>query len=133
MFVCVDFDGTIVDHCFPDMGEPVPGALKWLKRLNGYGVKIILFTMRSNSEMYKTALTEAVAYLESNGVVLFAVNENPAQSSWTTSPKAYAHLYIDDSAFGCPLVHPRGFKRPCVDWSKVGPQLEHICLSGRWD
>jgi hypothetical protein len=83
--------------------------------------------------MYKTALSDAVAYLESSGVVLFAVNENPAQSSWTTSPKAYAHLYIDDSAFGCPLIHPKGFKRPCVDWSKVGPQLEHICLSGRWD
>ncbi|MDR3630437.1 MAG: hypothetical protein P4L42_08875 [Desulfocapsaceae bacterium] len=133
MFVCVDFDGTIVDHCFPAMGEPVPGALKWLKRFNTYGVRIILFTMRSNSEMFKTALTEAVAYLENNGVILFAVNANPTQASWTTSPKAYAHIYIDDSAFGCPLVHPRGFKRPCVDWSKVGPQVEQICLSRSWD
>jgi len=133
MFVCVDFDGTIVDHCFPDMGKPVPGALKWLKRLNSYGVRIILFTMRSNSDMFKTALAEAVTYLEGNGVVLFAVNENPTQAGWTTSPKAYAHLYIDDSAFGCPLVHPKGFKRPCVDWNKVGPQVEHMCLSRRWD
>ena len=133
MFVCVDFDGTIVDHCFPAMGEPVPGALKWLKRFNTYGVRIILFTMRSNCEMFKTALTEAVAYLENNGVILFAVNVNPTQASWTTSPKAYAHIYIDDSAIGCPLVRPRGFKRPCVDWSKVGPQVEQICLSRSWD
>lgn len=133
MFVCVDFDGTIVDHRFPDMGEPVPGAIKWLKRLNSYGVKIILFTMRSDSEMFKTALTEAVEYLERNGVILFAVNKNPNQLSWTTSPKAYAHLYIDDSAFGCPLIHPKGFSRPCVDWNKVGPKVEHIFLSRRWD
>jgi hypothetical protein len=133
MFVCVDFDGTIVDHCFPEMGEPVPGAIKWLKRLDGYGVKIILFTMRSDSEMFKTALTEAVNYLEKNGIKLFAVNKNPNQMSWTTSPKVYAHLYIDDSAFGCPLIHPKGFKRPCVDWSKVGPQVEHLFLSRRWD
>jgi hypothetical protein len=133
MFVCVDFDGTIVDHCFPEMGKPVPGALKWLKRLNGYGVRIILFTMRSNSEMFKTALSDALEYLESNGIILFAVNENPTQLGWTSSPKAYAHLYIDDSAFGCPLTHPKGFKRPCVDWSKVGPQVEHMCLSRQWD
>ncbi len=133
MIVCVDFDGTIVDHCFPEMGEPVPGAIKWLKRLNAYGVKIILFTMRSDSDMFKTALTDAVEYLEQNGVVLFAVNKNPSQMSWTTSPKAYANLYIDDSAFGCPLIQPKGFKRPCVDWSKVGPQVEHMFLSRHWD
>lgn len=133
MIVCVDFDGTIVDHCFPEMGEPVPGAIKWLKRLNAYGVKIILFTMRSDSDMFKTALTDAVEYLEQNGVVLFAVNKNPNQTSWTTSPKAYANLYIDDSAFGCPLIQPKGFKRPCVDWSKVGPQVEHMFLSRHWD
>jgi len=105
----------------------------WLKRFNTYGIRIILFTMRSDSEMFKTALSDAVAYLEGKGVTLFAVNTNPTQASWTTSPKAYAHVYIDDSAFGCPLIHPRGFNRPCVDWSKVGPQVEQLCLSRNWD
>jgi hypothetical protein len=133
MFLCVDFDGTIVDHCFPAMGAPVPGALKWLKRYNTYGISIILFTMRSDSEMHPTALSDAVAYLEGNGVTLYAVNTNPTQATWTTSPKAYAHLYIDDAAFGCPLIQPRGFNRPCVDWDVVGPQVERLCLSGKWD
>ncbi len=131
MFICVDFDGTIVDHRFPDIGDPVPGAIKWMKRLNKYGAKLILYTMRSDSKMFKTALTDAKGYLLDNGVELYAVNNNPTQEDWTTSPKVHANIYVDDSAFGCPLIHPKGFNRPCVDWEEVGPELEHMCLSRR--
>ncbi len=131
MYICVDFDGTIVDHCFPIIGQPVPDAIKWLKRFNRLGARVILYTMRSDSKMFKTALSDAVAYLEKNGVELFAVNNNPAQKEWTNSPKVYGHLYIDDAAFGCPLIRPKGFKRPCVDWSKVGPQVEDMYMRGR--
>lgn len=131
LYVCVDFDGTIVDHSFPEIGRPVPGAIKWLKRLNKYGARLILYTMRSDCEKYTTALTDALKYLESSGVTFYSVNENPSQGDWTTSPKVYAHVYIDDSAFGCPLIRPEGFRRPCVDWSKVGPHVEHLCLRRR--
>ncbi len=131
MYICVDFDGTIVDHCFPMVGQPVPDAIKWLKILNKYGVKLILYTMRSDSDMFKTALSDALKYMEDNGVELFAVNRNPSQEEWTTSPKVYGNIYIDDAAVGCPLIHPKGFKRPCVDWSQVGPQVENICLRRR--
>ena len=129
MYICVDFDGTLVDHRYPDIGEPVPGAITWLKRLQKKGAKLILFTMRSNVSESSAYLRDAVAYLESNGIKLYGVNRNPDQLSWTVSPKAYGDVYVDDSAFGCPLVHPKGFARPCVDWKKVGPQLEHMCLS----
>lgn len=129
MIICVDFDGTIVDHCFPEIGQPVPGAVKWMKRLNKYGAKLILYTMRSDSKLFKTALTDAKKYMHDNGVALYAVNENPTQSDWTDSPKVYARIYVDDSAFGCPLIHPKGFNRPCVDWGEVGPELERMCLS----
>ncbi len=129
MVICVDFDGTIVDHQFPEIGEPVPGAIKWLKRLNSYGAKLILYTMRTDSRMFKTALSDAEKFLQDNGVELYAVNENPSQKEWTDSPKVYANVYVDDLAFGCPLIHPKGFKRPCVDWEEVGPELERMCLS----
>lgn len=131
MFICVDFDGTIVDHCFPEIGDPVPGAIKWMKRLNKYGARLILYTMRSDSKMFKTALTDARKYLQDNGVEIYAVNSNPTQKKWTTSPKVHANIYVDDLAFGCPLIHPKGFNRPCVDWEEIGPELEHICLSRR--
>jgi hypothetical protein len=60
---------------------------------------------------------------------LYGINRNPEQDAWTSSPKAYGELYIDDAAFGCPLMFPKGFARPCVDWKKVGPHVEHMLLS----
>jgi len=129
MYIGLDFDGTVVDHQYPDIGEPVPGAIKWLKRWQRSGGRIILFTMRSNSNDRGNLLRDAVQYLDKNGIRLFGVNRNPDQDEWTSSPKVYAHVYIDDSAFGCPLVQPKGFARPCVDWKNVGPQVEHMCLN----
>lgn len=131
MFIGLDFDGTVVDHRYPDIGEPVPGAIKWLKRLQRSGGRIVLFTMRSNSLETGNLLKDAVEYLEENGIRLYGVNRNPDQDEWTSSPKVYAHVYIDDSAFGCPLIQPKGFSRPCVDWKVVGPQVEHMSLNMR--
>ena len=131
MYICVDFDGTIVDHRFPDIGKPVPDAIKWLKRIHRAGGKLILYTMRSDGELMGNLLSEAADYLKSEGVELFGINNNPTQASWTSSPKVYGEIYIDDAAFGCPLIKPKGFSRPCVDWKIVGPQVEHICLNRR--
>lgn len=131
MYICVDFDGTVVDHRYPDIGQPVPGAIAWLKKLQRHGAKLILFTMRSNSPEGSFLLRDAVHYFEANGIRLYGVNRNPDQDSWTSSPKAYGDVYIDDSAFGCPLIQPKGFARPCVDWKVAGPQLEHMCLNKR--
>lgn len=129
MFICLDFDGTVVDHKFPEIGEPVPNAIKWLKRFNQQGADLILFTMRSDGKKYGPVLTNALNYLKDNGIVLYAVNENPSQSNWTNSPKAFGHFYIDDSAVGCPLIHPEGFNRPCVDWEKVGNYIDTAAVS----
>jgi trehalose-6-phosphatase len=131
MYICVDFDGTVVDHRYPDIGEPAPGAITWLKKLQRHGARLILFTMRSDRQEGRTLLRDAVQYLEDNGIKLYGVNHNPDQDDWTSSPKAYGDVYVDDSAFGCPLIKPIGFARPCVDWKVVGPQLEHMCLSRR--
>lgn len=121
MYICIDFDGTIVDHRFPELGPPVPGALEWLRKFQEAEAKLILFTMRSDGGSSGDSLTSAVRYLEENEITLYGVNRNPTQVHWTSSPKAYGQLYIDDAAFGCPLIHPDGFHRPCVDWDIVGP------------
>jgi hypothetical protein len=128
MYICVDFDGTVVDHCYPEIGAPVPEAIYWLKRLQDQGAKLILFTMRSDTSHGGPLLSDAVYYLEDNGIRLYGINHNPDQDGWTESPKAYGNIYVDDAAFGCPLIHPRGFIRPCVDWNEVGPALLEICL-----
>lgn len=121
MFVCIDFDGTVVKHAFPLIGEDI-GAWPWLKKAQDLGATFILFTMRSKLGAEGDYISEAVELFEKNGIKLFGVNENPTQKSWTTSPKAYAHMYVDDAALGVPLVRPWG-ERPYVDWEVVGPQL----------
>lgn len=112
--ICIDFDGTCVYHRYPDIGDPVPGALDTLKELQEAGHRLILFTMRSGSE-----LQEAVDYLESYDIELFGININPTQTHWTQSPKAYGQVYIDDAALGCPLKMRQNEPRPFVDWDKV--------------
>ena len=123
MYICIDFDGTIVDHCFPEIGTEAPKAIYWLKRLQDQGAKLILFTMRSDTSVGGPMLSDAVSFLEDKGIKFYGINKNPDQDSWTESPKAYADIYVDDAAFGCPLIRPKGFRRPCVDWETVGPAL----------
>lgn len=117
LIICVDFDGTIVEHEYPCIGKPVDGAILYLKRFQDLGAKIILWTMRSHGE-----LNDAVEYIESHGIKLFGVNKNPEQHTWTDSPKAYGQIYIDDAAWGCPLISKANC-RPYVNWHFVGPQI----------
>lgn len=133
--IAIDFDGTICDHRFPDIGAPVPGAFEWMKRFQEAGALLMLWTMRSDMlapeqrspeghSADRNHLTEAVEFCRANGVEFWGINENPQQRSWTGSPKQYAHIYIDDAAFGCPLREmPRVGSRPAVDWSIVGPAV----------
>ena len=123
MIIAVDFDGTVVEHAFPDIGAPAPGAIEWIKRWHAAGARIILWTMRSGE-----SLTEAHIYLTGNGIELFGVNNNPEQHEWTSSPKAYAHLYVDDAAFGTPTLKMPGQARPVVDWGEVGPSVLAMLL-----
>jgi hypothetical protein len=112
MIIAIDFDGTCVTHAYPDLGDDI-GAVPVIKRMVKCGHHIILFTMRSGEELY-----DAVEWFRLNDIPLYGVNTNPDQHRWTASPKAYAHLYIDDAALGVPLIHPT-VGRPYVDWKAV--------------
>lgn len=124
MIIAVDFDGTLVDHRYPEIGQEVTGAFQWLKRFVDAGAKLILWTMRSDNDSEGPTLSDAVKFCKNRGVEFWSVNSNPSQRNWTSSPKAYAHVYIDDAAFGCPLKDgPRAGGRKVVDWSVVGPAV----------
>lgn len=116
MYIAIDFDGTMVKHAYPEIGEDI-GAVPVMKRLVESGHKIILFTMRSGNE-----LDEAVNWCKENDVFLYGINRNPHQT-WTESPKAFAQLYLDDAGYGCPLIFD-GKNRPWVDWEIVEQGLE---------
>lgn len=113
MYVAIDFDGTMVTHAYPKLGEPLDFAIETVHKLMKEGHKIILYTMRSGER-----LQEAVDYLEGEGIVLWAVNENSSQKYWTESPKIHADLVIDNRSLGCPLT-AEASGRPIVDWIDV--------------
>lgn len=119
--IAVDFDGTIVTHMYPDIGRPVPNAIRVLQALQAADCRLILWTMRSGDK-----LDEAVAYLNENNITLWGINENPEQSSWTTSPKAYAPIYIDDAALGTPLLQDTASGRNMVNWLQVETMLKRL-------
>ena len=118
--IAVDFDGTCVEHNYPAIGMEVEGAVDVLRALNKRGHRIILNTMRSGEK-----LDAAVKWFRDRQVELWAVNRNPEQEEWTSSPKVYADLYIDDSALGCPIMFIDGLRKPVVKWSKVRTLLEN--------
>lgn len=132
--IVVDFDGTCVTHEFPHVGKDI-GAVPVLKRLVNEGHRLILFTMRSNRliggdtgdltilDYTGNFLDDAVNWFKNNDIELFGIQSNPTQHEWTTSPKAYGQMYIDDAALGCPLVFPGFGLRPYVDWEKVEEML----------
>lgn len=117
MIVGLDFDGTLVTHQYPRIGNDI-GAWPWLQKAGTKGANFILVTMRDGAE-----LRVARDLCAKHGIHLIGANTNPTQWQWTMSPKPYCHLYIDDAGLGVPLEQRRGERRPNVDWSKAGPML----------
>jgi len=128
MYIVVDFDGTCVTHEYPAIGREI-GATGVLRALADAGHKLILFTMRSDDpKNNRFFLTEAVMWFRERDIPLYGIQTNPTQKQWTSSPKAYGELYIDDAALGCPLVYPEDDSRPYVDWTKVKDLLADLLM-----
>ena len=104
------------------------GAGHILRNLVDNGHNLILFTMRSDddngpSEEFPDEhggnyLSDAINWFKINNIRLYGIQKNPTQT-WTSSPKAYGQLYIDDAALGVPLKHDSLSERPYVDWDIV--------------
>lgn len=139
--VAIDFDGTVVDHCYPYVGDDNPGAVQVLKNMVATGHHIILLTMRdavnksprwpkNPSVNQPTVIDDAIGWYEDHDIPLFAINCNPA-CTFSKSNKVYADIYIDDAALGCPLVMKMDktgnvYGRPMVDWFTVEGRLVHM-------
>ncbi len=119
--IAIDFDGTVVKHRYPYLGAELPNATDVLNRLTKAGHKLILLTMRDGSR-----LEQAIRWFKDRDVYIWAVNKNPDQD-WTTSPKVYADLYIDDRGLGCPMSI---YKKDGVDWDKIEVMLEDLGFFG---
>ena len=95
--IAVDFDGTIVDHEYPGIGNEKLFAFQTLKELEKLGARLILWTFRTGKE-----LDDAVGYCKANGIEFYAVNKNYPEEIFdeTVSRKIDADIYIDDRNIG---------------------------------
>lgn len=123
LHIVIDFDGTVCAHEYPEIGSDI-GAVPILKKLIDSGHKLILFTMRDNKgDDERQHLDEAVQWFHERDIELYGIQTNPTQNFWTSSPKAYGHIIIDDASLGCPLVYPENGDRPYVDWNEIDKLL----------
>lgn len=98
MRIAIDFDGTLVEHKFPLIGEPVPYAIEAIQQLISKGHDVILWTYRGGSE-----LDDAIEYCKNKGLEFYAVNMNHPDEVYkpeSMSRKIDADIYIDDRNLG---------------------------------
>ena len=98
MTIAVDFDGTIVEHRYPEIGREIPFAIETLKMLSKEGHRLILWSVREGH-----LLDEAVAWCRERGLEFYAVNKDfPEESTRhdNYSRKLKVELFIDDRNVG---------------------------------
>ncbi|HDP76368.1 MAG TPA: hydrolase [Bacteroidales bacterium] len=95
--VAVDFDGTIVENEYPQLGKPMLFAFETLRELQKRGFVLILWTVRTGK-----LLKEAVEFCRQNGVEFYAVNRNHPEEILDpeTPRKLEVDIFIDDRNLG---------------------------------
>ena len=99
MTIAVDFDGTIVEERYPDIGDERPFATETLRMLIRDKHKLILWTVREGN-----LLEDAVNWCKDRGVEFYAVNKDypEEKEEWNNhfSRKIKADIWIDDRNIG---------------------------------
>lgn len=115
MVIAVDFDGTIVEHKYPKIGDEIPFATDTLKMLINDGHQLIMWSVREGE-----LLQEAIDWCHERGVDFWAVNrdypeedENGGNNNHF-SRKLKADLFIDDRNIG-----------GLPDWGTIYQMIKH--------
>ncbi len=109
--IAVDFDGTIVEHHYPEIGKEKLFAFEALREMQKKGFKLILWTVRSGEK-----LEEAVEFCRNKGVEFYAVNKNYPEEviDEDFTRKLEVDIYIDDRNVG-------GFPGWSAVWQMLKP------------
>lgn len=99
MIIAVDFDGTIVEHRYPEIGREIPFATETLRMLIKEHHKLILWSVREGQ-----LLEDAVNWCRERGVEFYAVNRDYPEETLDNnnhfSRKIKADFFIDDRNIG---------------------------------
>lgn len=131
--IAVDFDGTLCENKWPEIGEPNEEVIEYVKLRQKAGAAIILWTCRVGEK-----LADALCWCAGKDLYFDAINENhPDTLKWmgTDSRKIFAHEYIDDRN---KLVGQCREKSNMEKWAKK--EVEIACKreapdkkDGEWD
>jgi len=95
--IAVDFDGTLCENKYPNIGEPNDLLLGYLKHCREkYSDKLILWTCRVGEK-----LDEAIEWCILHGLIFDTVNENLPEiikKFGGDNRKIYADIYLDDKS-----------------------------------
>lgn len=99
MTIAVDFDGTIVRHRYPDIGEEIPFAVNTLKMLIQDRHRLILWTVREGE-----LLDDAIEWCRERGIEFYAINrdfpEEDISRNENFTRKLKVDMWIDDRNVG---------------------------------
>lgn len=96
MIIAVDFDGTLCEECWPEIGAPNLRLIGELIYRRSLGDRVILWTCRCGIN-----LIQAVKWCKSYGLEFDAINENLpeiVEKYGSESRKISADIYIDDKS-----------------------------------
>lgn len=96
MVIAVDFDGTLCESCWPEIGRANEGLIEWLRRCRESGDKLILWTCREEK-----LLDDALAWCRAWGLEFDSVNDNLPEriaQYGNNCRKVGADIYLDDKA-----------------------------------
>lgn len=106
--IAIDFDGTIVEDRFPEIGNLKPGAREAINQLYEDGYTIIIWTCRTRLNKAR-----AVEFLALQGIKWHYFNESSIANlrvyDWVDTRKVYADVYIDD----------KGLMKPLPAWDEI--------------
>lgn len=126
--IFLDFDGTVVEHAFPEIYAANPGSIDVIRKLQNAGHTIILNTYRA--ELGNDYLEAAIEFLEEDEHGLKPMDEirdfklNPPD--WDLEKSIVSGvLFIDDISEGIPLTSNRALNDGfMVDWKVLDELFE---------
>ena len=101
----IDFDGTLCEGMWPEIGVPNMMLIEFLHRRKLNGDKLILWICREGER-----LNEAIRYCNAHGLEFDTINENLPEfitEFYGDSRKIFADFYIDDKG-----IDPNKFNLP---------------------
>lgn len=133
MMIYLDFDGTVVEHRYPEIGRYNRGAFETIGKLQKAGHQVILNTYRA--DIGDGTLEKALNYIHTE-----AKNMVDRIESWCTKKLHPApwnletsitkgEIFIDDISAGIPLIPTVGLSGgQMVNWTEVERQLKQYGL-----